>query len=338
MRILVHSSIYPSIGGIETVTQLLANEWIKAGEEVAVATNVAHNPEKSQTFSYPIYYQPGPMRWIELLRWCDVYLQFNVSLKAVWPLLLIRRPLVISHHGYCTHSREGGRHWREKLKIRVSSGSVNIFASSAIAREVDVDGVVIPNPYDELLFRTEAATPRDTELAFVGRLVSDKGADDLLHALGALKNKRIQPRLSIVGDGPERPRLEKLCSELDLCDQVHFWGAKPQSEVGALLRRHRILVAPSLWAEPFGMVALEGIASGCIIIGSDKGGLPEAIGPCGLTYPNGNVGALAEKLEFALMDRDLASRLLRGMELHLIKHQPASVARRYLEVMRRALS
>jgi glycosyltransferase involved in cell wall biosynthesis len=338
MRILVHSRIYPSIGGIETVTQLLAQEWNKAGEEVIVATDVSNASEVPQTFPYPVCYRPGPLKWVTLLRWCDVYLQFNVSLKAMWPLLLMRRPLVISHHGYYWLTRDGKRDWRERLKINISSRSANIFVSSAIAREVKVQGEIIPNPYDEILFRPAEVTSRDTELAFVGRLVSDKGADCLLRALGTLKRKGKTPRLSIIGDGPERRRLEKMCSELNLYGQVRFLGARSQPEVSALLRRHRIVVVPSLWAEPFGMVAIEGLASGCLIIGSEQGGLPEAIGPCGLTFPNGDVNALAEKIEMALADRNIASKLLDGVEPHLAKHRPAFVAGRYLEVMRRALS
>src|SRR5262249_55698434 len=132
----------------------------------------------------------------------------------MWPLLLVRRPLVISHHGYYWLTRDGKRDWRERLKIGISSRSANIFVSSAIAREVKVQGVIIPNPYDEILFRPESVASRDTELAFVGRLVSDKGADCLLKALASLKKKEITPRLSIIGDGPERPLLEKMCSEL----------------------------------------------------------------------------------------------------------------------------
>jgi glycosyltransferase involved in cell wall biosynthesis len=203
---------------------------------------------------------------------------------------------------------------------------------------MDGEGVIIPNPFNDVLFYSENGAPRDTELAFVGRLVSDKGVGCLLQALAALKTKMIMPRLSIIGDGPERTRLEEMRLELGLRDQVRFWGAKPQSEISAILRRHLILVVPTMIAEGFGVVALEGLASGCAIIGSDQGGLPEAIGPCGMTFPNGDVNALAEKIEMALLDRDITSRLLDGVELHLAKHRPAYVAGRYLEVMRGALS
>jgi glycosyltransferase involved in cell wall biosynthesis len=294
--------------------------------------------EQIQSFPFPVFYQPSPLKWLTLLRWCDVYLQFNVSLKATWPLLLIKRPLVISHHGYYWLSRDGARDWRERLKIRIASGSSNIFASSAIAKEVGLPGVVIHDPYDNSLFRSDETAPRDTELAFVGRLVSDKGADHLLQAVAMLKARDLAPKLSIIGDGPERPRLERLCAELNMGDQVRFLGAKSQSEVSPLLRCHRILVVPSLWAEPFGVVALEGLASGCVVVVSDKGGLPEAIGPCGLTFPNGDVRALAEKLEQVLVNRDIASKLLAGAESHLAKHQPAFIARRFIEAMQQALS
>src|SRR5262245_11807519 len=338
MRILLHTSFYPKIGGIETVAGLLAHEWYKIGEEVTIASDVSHGPENTENFPFPVYYRPGPLKWMALLRWCDVYLQFNVSLKVTWPLLLINRPLLISHHGYYWLTRDGARDWREKLKLRIASRSTNIFVSSAIEREIKVQGEVIPNPYDETLFHPDENTPRSTELAFVGRLVSDKGVDCLLRALELLKKKKILPKLSIIGDGPERPGLERLCSELDLCDQVHFFGAKSQFEVSALLRSHRILVVPSLWAEPFGMVALEGLATGCFVIGSEGGGLPEAIGRCGLTFPNGNVEALAEKIEMALTNQSVITSLLEELEVHLTKHRPAIVAGRYIEFMRRVLA
>jgi glycosyltransferase involved in cell wall biosynthesis len=338
MRILAHSRIYPSIGGIETVTQLLANEWNKAGEEVIVATDVSHTSERPQIFPFPVYYRPGPLKWITLLRWCDIYLQFNVSLKAMWPLLLINRPFIFSHHSYYGQSHHGKVDWRSRIKLRVASRYFNIFVSEAIAKGMDGEGVIIPNPFNDALFYSENNTSRDTELAFVGRLVSDKGTGCLLQALATLKKKMITPRLSIIGAGPERARLEEMCLELDLRDQVRFLGAKSQSEISAILRRHRILVVPTVVAEGFGVVALEGLASGCVIVGSDQGGLPEAIGPCGLTFPNGDVNALAKKIEMALVDREIASRLLDGVELHLAKHRPALVAGRYLETMRRLLS
>jgi glycogen(starch) synthase len=117
---------------------------------------------------------------------------------------------------------------------------------------------------------------------------------------------------------------------------VRFTGAKSQREVAERLRCHKILVIPSLWNEPFGVVALEGIACGCVIVGSNGGGLPEAIGPCGLTFPNGDAGALAQKIEQLLFDDKLAAELRAHADEHLAKHHPKRVANQYLQIIRDA--
>jgi glycosyltransferase involved in cell wall biosynthesis len=79
------------------------------------------------------------------------------------------------------------------------------------------------------------------------------------------------------------------------------------------------------------MVALEGIASGCIVVGSREGGLADAIGPGGLTFPNGDVDALATALACTLRapsppNPDAAAK-------HLSRHRPDDIVRRYLEFL-----
>jgi glycogen(starch) synthase len=87
--------------------------------------------------------------------------------------------------------------------------------------------------------------------------------------------------LKVIGEGPCRNDLEERVRKLGLADQVEFLGAIVGEPLVNILNRHKILVVPSSWNEPFGIVALEGIACGCMVIGSSGGGLPEAIGPCG---------------------------------------------------------
>jgi glycosyltransferase involved in cell wall biosynthesis len=100
------------------------------------------------------------------------------------------------------------------------------------------------------------------------------------------------------------------------------------------LNRHRILVAPSRYQEPFGLVALEGVACGCVAVGSSGADLPEAIGhPCGLTFPNGDVEAMTGCLERALLDPDLRAELRAQAADHLRRHRPEVVAKEYLDVM-----
>src|SRR5205807_922058 len=167
---------------------------------------------------------------------------------------------------------------------------------------------------------------RDRDLIFVGRLVSEKGLDLLLEALARLGARGWRPQLTVIGSGAQHSAMEEMTARLDLRDQVKFAGAKSPSEIAEALNRHKILVAPSRYDEPFGVVALEGIGCGCAVIGSNGGGLPEAIGPCGITFPNGDVDALAKAIEKLLREPDERHRLAENAATHLSQFQPATIA------------
>jgi glycosyltransferase involved in cell wall biosynthesis len=100
-----------------------------------------------------------------------------------------------------------------------------------------------------------------------------------------------------------------------------------------LLNQHRILVVPSRWPEPFGIVAVEAIACGCVVVGSVEGGLPEAIGPCGLTFPNGETEALAGVLQQLLTNPNKLAALRANAAAHLAQFNRTHVARLYLDAM-----
>ena len=76
----------------------------------------------------------------------------------------------------------------------------------------------------------------------------------------------------MIGDGPEASRLQEQAARLGIGGQIDFLGARRGEELVGLLNRHRILVVPSRYNEPFGIVALEGIACGCVVIGSEGAG------------------------------------------------------------------
>ena len=160
-------------------------------------------------------------------------------------------------------------------------------------------------------------------------------ADLLLRALKLLQNENLQRNLTIVGSGPEESNLRKLTTELSLDRQVTFAGQQSGAELARILNQHRILVVPSRWAEPFGIVALEGIACGCVVVGSKNGGLTEAIGSCGLTFKNGEVAALGAQLKRLLSEPELVANLRRDATEHLVKFQPDQVAAAYLRLMRK---
>ena len=168
-------------------------------------------------------------------------------------------------------------------------------------------------------------------------MVSDKGVDLLLDALAELRQRRLHPRLTLIGSGPELAALRKKAARLKIEAQVDFAGSKTGVELAQALNAHSILVVPSRWAEPFGIVALEGIACGCAIVASEIGGLPEAVGPCGLLFEVGNHIALADELQVALTQPQVRERLQREAQAHLTPCAPAEVARRYLRLFDRIL-
>jgi glycogen(starch) synthase len=335
VKILLSSYVFsPSVGGIETVSELLAPEFVKAGHEVIVLTKTARADGISRP--YEVVRDPGPTPLLELVRWCDVYFQNNISLFFAWPLLLVRKPWVIAHHTWLGETPQG-RTWRASLKRFLLKHGTNATISHPVASDIPVPSTIVGNPYSKEVFKLRPEIPRDRELAYLGRLVSDKGVDTLIESLVELKARGLRPRLTIIGSGPEEPALRKLVKKRRLGDQVEFVGSRKPAEIALLLNAHQVLVVPSRWPEPFGIVALEGIASGCVIVASNAGGLPEAMGRCGLSYVLGDQAELTEAIHTVLTQPELRARLLQHAEKHLRQFDPCTVAAKYLSVFERAL-
>ena len=336
MKILIYSPLfYPSIGGLETVVSILAHEFFYQGQAVKLVSKTPATDSKH--FPFEVIRQPRPQQLLQLTYWCDIYFQACVSLKGIWPLLVIQKNLVITHHTwYCR--LDGTYGVQDYLKHFVSRFATNIAASRALAERISPFSTVVPNPYREDIFHKISGIAREQELVFLGRLVSDKGADLLLAALANLKSRELAPKLTIVGKGPEELQLRQQAKELDLVEQVNFAGVKVEQELVELLNSHQIMVVPSRWQEPFGVVALEGIACGCVVVGSEGGGLKDAIGNCGVTFPNGNVQALTEALAKLLTHPEQLSQYRENAASHLSRHQKANVAKAYLEVFQEAIA
>lgn len=334
MRILVSSHFFhPSIGGIEEVTLALAHEFAAAGHELRIITQTAE--DSGTKFPFEVYRNPGAGCLLRLVKWCDVFFHNNISLRFAWPLLLIKRPWVIAHHTWLART-DGRIGLRDRIKQRVSQHATNITMSKAMSKTISAPTEIIGNPYRDHLFQIYPDAPRDHELVFLGRLVSDKGVDILLNALALLGKRRPQPKLTIIGTGPEEGALREQCAQLGLQNQVTFTGKKTGGELVQLLNRHQIMVVPSRWQEPFGLVALEGAACGCVVIGSECGGLPDAIGPCGITYKHQDTAALADSIEQLLTPGADLEKYRSAAPAYLADHTAKAVAARYLQVLQAA--
>jgi glycogen synthase len=325
MRILVCSIPFaPSIGGIQTISEILVSRFHSAGHEVRLLTQTPSSVP--DTADYPIIRRPSARALLRQVRWAEVVLHNNISLRFAWPLLMTRRPWVIAHHMWSPRWGAGG------IKHFVTRFATNLAVSSAMARSLSVPVTIVPNAYADDVFTSYPNIRRSRDLVFLGRLVPSKGVPVILDALAALRAQGQIRRLTIIGGGPEDPALREQVSRLRLEEQVLFAGFKQGRALVELLNEHRIFIAPSVDDEPFGIVALEAIACGLIPIVADSGGLPDAIGPCGLVVPKSDSAALAEAI-WRLDDEALTARLRAPAQAHLKLHSPDAIAQAYLRVL-----
>jgi glycogen synthase len=315
------------------VSLLLATEFEHAGHEVKVVTTTRESD--GQNFAFEIVRCPSPARLIKLVEWSDVVFHNNISLRNCWPLLIVRRPWVIAHHTWIART-DSSLGLRDRIKRFLARFATNIAISRPIADHLSVPSTIIGNPYPDEVFRRDGAARRECDLIFVGRLVPDKGVDILLSALNRLKNRAFLPHLSIVGTGPHLRTLSSMVEQFQLGDQVKFLGAKTGQELVRELNRHRVIVVPSRWREPFGLVALEGVACGCRPIIAECGGLLEAAGPLAVVFKHESDLALADAIEQTLKEPFDWEGYWRTVEEHLRQHRARKVARRYLEVLSHA--
>lgn len=145
------------------------------------------------------------------------------------------------------------------------------------------------------------------KVAFLGRLVPNKGADVLLRAIAMVPDVE----LVVLGDGPELESLRGLALALGIEARIRFPGWSSREVVHAELRTTSVVSVPSLWPEPFGLVALEANARGIPVVASAVGGLVDVIedGVNGILVPPDDPRALAESLLRLLSDDRLRASM-----------------------------
>lgn len=150
--------------------------------------------------------------------------------------------------------------------------------------------------------RFAAAERRPEHVVSIGRLVWEKGHQDVLRALAALRRGVVAgdpPRLLVVGGGPDGDKLRRHAEELGVDDLVAFESV-PYAHMPDVFARASALVLASLpvplWEEQFGMVVAEAFAAGVPVVCSDSGALPEVVRGHGAVFPAGDWRALAALL------------------------------------------
>jgi glycosyltransferase involved in cell wall biosynthesis len=335
---------YPQIGGIEANTEVLAAAFTDAGHEVHLITKTADTTGK--VFPYKVTRNPNNRLLVQEHRWADLVFENNPCFRLGWPALLFGRPTVIAINTWVTRA-DGRITLRDKVKTQwwLKRSKAVIAVSDAVRRITWPPATVIENPYRVNDFKIIPEILRNADFVFLGRLVSNKGADQAIRAIHSLKNtpgkderQKVTPSLTIIGSGPDLPMLEGMVSELSLGDCVTFKGSLRGEALSKCLNQHRFMLVPSVWEEPFGNVVLEGMACGCVPIASDGGGLPEAVGNAGLTFRRNDMESLVMCIRRLINDPKLERRLRETAPAHLAAHHPQVISRKYLQVLEKAFN
>lgn len=255
------------------------------------------------------------------------------------------------------HATEHGRHqgWVDKPPQSHIHGVERWMAQRAeavivcshymrghVADIFDIDErriTVIPNgidpsdlrPVDDLeALRLRFAAPHEKLVLLVGRLVYEKGFQLALDALPGVIEQVGNVRFLVAGSGTHEAELRAQAERLQLGRHGAFLGWIGDDALHSLYRIADLTVVPSIY-EPFGLVALEAMASGCPCIVADTGGLREVVPAgerVGLRFNGGDAEHLGVMIERLLVDDQLRDRLVAEASEHVLRFDWSDVARR----------
>ena len=347
-HVFVTQDYGPDLGGIARVNVERCRRLAHAG---GVLVSTVSHPTAS-TFDaaerYPISRQPFPLpaakrlanqiRWARALPRTGILHCGNIR-PAGYPVWSMRRPYVVYVYGLDLLkerrkvSTNPLKRWTLQRILGDSRGIIAISRWSAeLARAVMHEaGIQRPPPVAAIDLGTDPAffrPDRDTGLIrrrfalgnspimlTVARLVPHKGLD---MAIKALALSPLDLRYVIVGDGPDRERLETIAREAGVADRVIFAGALSDDEIAEAYATADVYVGLSreegLQAEGFGISFVEAAASGTPSVAGNSGGVSSAVrdGETGLLVPPTDVAAAASAIRRLLDDRALRESFARA--------------------------
>lgn len=184
-----------------------------------------------------------------------------------------------------------------------------------------------------------AADPADTTVrdprlvAMITRLVPLKRVDHVIRAIAALRSRGLPVRLDVYGEGPERAELEALIAELGVTEAVSLLGYVP--DAATRVGRAAIAVLTSTY-EGQGLAILEALMQATPVVSYDINYGPREMiehGVNGLLVSTGDIDALTDALALVLEDEDLRARLTAGARATLDRLGPASIVRRWADLV-----
>lgn len=326
MKIILYSRPYwPSVGGVEATSRILAQTLVELGHSVSVFTSTQISGHKELDEGYKICRSSGLLAFVRAARTAElVLMKGGVSAFAGLGATLAGVPKVVIWHemsGSYEHpgktcTARAGNLVRRRVAQRACAhvGVTNTCLESKCLSGGTKRSIrrVIYNPIPKELATAAAARDqpcRATDVLFVGRLIEGKGIFVLADALCRISDDGMCLRIRIVGEGRDRERMEaRLRGQGKL--SVIFTGSQEGDALSESYRSARVLAVPSTThPEGMGLVAAEGMAFGLPVVASDQAALREVVGDAGVIVRKGDAEGLASALMMLLRDQNCWSEL-----------------------------
>ena len=365
---------YPTFGGSGVVATELGLELSKKGHEVHFITysqpvrlellgaNVhfheVHVP------NYPLFhYQPYELalssKIVDMVKVHQIdVLHVHYAIPHAYAGYMAKKmlheegielPIVTTLHG--TDITLVGSHPFYKTAVTFSINKSDAVTSVSQSLKEDTqrlfntkkDIIVIPNfvdldkytPTTKNCQRDLLAMPDERVITHISNFRSVKRIPDVIHIFHAIQ-KEIPSKLMMIGEGPEREKAEKLCTELNIENKVVFLGNS--NEVNKILCFSDLFLLPSE-TESFGLSALEAMASGVPVVSSNSGGLPEVNinGVSGFLSPVGDIKSMSQNAIHILKNKTDLEVFKKGAKSTALKFDIHQIVPAYEEIYKTAL-
>lgn len=248
-------------------------------------------------------------------------LGWKVFLKSVYLSTVIRRRTSQVAAQSLFFACLSGRQYDEVLKVGWPFEKIYPFGYFPVGRSVKSRSLI--------------PTGESCRLLYMGTLVKYKGVDLLLRAVATAQSMGARFVTEIVGDGPEKVRLQSLSKQLGLEGSVVFHGFVADSTLDQIIELSDILVCPGI-AEPWGIKINEAIQSGLATISSDRLGASKLISAsgAGILFRSGDVGELAECIRCLSQNTEIISYYKMKADEYSPFIHPKEAARHFLEIVK----
>ncbi len=280
---------------------------------------------------------------------------FPQGFLATIARMIFKVPVVVTGHGADIFSLNGRLFLKMKRITVARADRVTVVSrplSDYLKKVIPLEScpAIIPMGVDSKVFRPDRRGSRavreryrihDILLLYVGRLTEKKGVCYLIDAMPMVLAKYPKAKLLIVGDGELADSLMRQVCQLSLKDQILFAGSIPNKNLPDYYAAADIFIGPSSETddgdnEGFGLTFVEASMSGCLVIGTDTGGIGDIIkdGVTGFLVPQKDAGALAEKIIYTLANRGKMEEIARkGRARCRGKYDWSIIAGRYEELL-----